>query len=133
MEQSLTAATWGPRTTDREQLARTEALLPGEDEILEAPVEPRLVVGAVTPPEILTRASPTYPEKARQSRVQGRVILETIIDRKGNVTDMRVLRSIPSLDGAAKDAVCCWKYRPATEGGKPVSVFFTVLVEFTLK
>jgi len=105
--------------------------MPTEDEFTK-PFEPYLVAGDVRPPEKLSSAPVVYPAAARQARVQGKVILETIIDANGDVTDVKVLRSVPELDESAKDAVCCWKYRPATIGGKAVPVYFTVVVEFKL-
>jgi len=40
---------------------------------------------------------------------------------------------MPGLNLASVDAVCCWKYRPATLNGKPVPVYFTVLVDYSLR
>jgi outer membrane biosynthesis protein TonB len=39
----------------------------------------------------------------------------------------------PRLDIEAVLAVSQWRYRPATADGKPVRVFLTVTVTFTLK
>ncbi len=69
---------------------------------------------------------------ARRAKLQGKVVLEAVIGTDGDVEELRVLRSIPMLDKPAADAVCCWKYRPATLDGRPVAVYFTVLVEFSL-
>ena len=76
---------------------------------------------------------PAYPPIARDSHVQGVVILETIIDDTGAVIDTRILRSIPLLDQAALDAVRQWRYTPSTYGGRPVSVLMTITVRFTLQ
>ena len=47
------------------------------------------------------------------------MILEAIIDPQGNVTNVRVLRSIPLLDQSAIDAVKQWKYEPTLLNGVP--------------
>ena len=74
-----------------------------------------------------------YPEAARKARMQGIVILEAIITKDGNVESVRVLRGInPLLDNAAMGAVTRWKYKPATFNGRPVPVYLTVTVKFTL-
>jgi len=60
------------------------------------------------------------------------VILESVLDTSGNVTQLRVVRSVPLLDQAALDAVRQWKYTPTVYGGRPVSVLMTITIRFTL-
>jgi protein TonB len=62
------------------------------------------------------------------------VIVEAIIDKNGNVTNVRVLKPLPmGLDQAAVDAVENWKFKPATLNGKPVDVFYNLTVNFRLQ
>jgi protein TonB len=62
------------------------------------------------------------------------VIVETIIDGNGNVTDVRVLKGLPmGLDASAIDAVKKWKFKPGTLNGQPVPVIFTLTVNFTVQ
>ena len=89
-------------------------------------------VGEVEPPKVVKQVSPVYPETARQSRVEGVVILEAKTDEQGNVVDARVLRSVKGLDQAAIDAVKQWKYEPMVLDGKPRKALFTVTVRFVL-
>lgn len=88
--------------------------------------------GGPTPTKLLTKVDPVYPEKARQARIEGIVILEATIDAKGRVQNTRILRSIPLLDKAAADAVKQWVYEPIVIDGKAKSVTFTVTVRFQL-
>ena len=75
-----------------------------------------------------------YTEVARKARVEGLVIVETIIDRNGNVTDVRVLKGLPmGLDQSAIDAVRRWKFKPGSLNGQPVPVIFTLTVNFKMK
>ena len=98
----------------------------GESDILK-------VGGDVKEPVELTRVQPTYPEEARKNRVQGRVVLEAVIDEKGNVTKVEAIESPdPTLTDAAIEAVKKWTYKPATKKGKPVKVIMTVTVSFKL-
>ena len=90
------------------------------------------VGGDIKPPEKIKDVPPKYPKEAKEAGVQGIVILEGIIDHRGNVTDVRVLRSIPLLDQAAIDAVKQWKYEPTLLEGLPVPIVMTVTVNFTL-
>ena len=99
----------------------------------DAPAAPVRVGGDIKPPTKTRDASPIYPDIARQARIQGIVILEAIIDPQGNVTNVRVLRSIALLDQAAIDAVRRWKYEPTLLNGVPVPIVMTVTVNFTLQ
>jgi protein TonB len=73
---------------------------------------PVRVGGAILPPQRIHNVFPEYPQVARDARVQGVVILEAIVERTGDVSGVKVLRSIPLLDQAAIDAVRQWKYEP---------------------
>lgn len=93
---------------------------------------PLPIGGGVPPPVQVRKVSPVYPEEARAARVQGIVILEALVSERGNVENIRVLRSIPMLDQAAIDAVRQWQYAPTLLNGKPVPIIMTVTVQFTL-
>jgi periplasmic protein TonB len=97
-----------------------------------APTEPVTVGGDITPPRKRIHVSPVYPRVALQAHVQGTVVLEAIIDRDGNVANLRVLQSIPLLDGAALEAVRQWKYDPTYLNGRAVPVVMSVNVEFQM-
>jgi protein TonB len=90
------------------------------------------VGGEIKEPKRLTHVNPSYPDIARQARVQGVVILECRIGPQGNVTDVKVLRGIPLLDQAAIEAVKQWVYAPTLLNGVPVSLIMTVTVNFKL-
>jgi len=75
-----------------------------------------------------------YTEVARRAGVQGVVIIEAVIDEKGRVEDMRVLKGLPlGLDQQAVEAVRTWRFKPATRDHKPVKVYYTLLVNFNRK
>jgi periplasmic protein TonB len=96
--------------------------------------KPMQVGGNVLPPEAITRVEPLYTDVARKAHVQGVVIIETIIDRNGNVTDARVLKGLPlGLEQSALDAIKRWKFHPGTFGGQPVPVIFRLTVNFKLQ
>ncbi len=89
---------------------------------------PILIDKTVTPPVLIKKVEPAIPEAIRGKVMKGGVIiLEAVITRKGDVTNVRVLRSVePLLEKEAIKAVKQWKYKPALKNGKPVSVYFTV-------
>jgi protein TonB len=100
----------------------------------DAPPPPQAVRvgGQIKEPKKLKNITPTYPDIAKQARVQGVVILECTISPQGKVTDVKVLRGIPLLDQAAIEAVKQWVYTPTLLNGVPVPVIMTVTVNFRL-
>lgn len=106
----------------QKQLAEERKAVPAEGEILR-------VGGAVSRPEPITSVPVEYTEAARKARVNGVVIVEAVIDEKGDVVRTRVLKGLPmGLDKAAETAVRQWKFKPAMAYGKPVKVYSTLTV-----
>jgi protein TonB len=83
-------------------------------------------------PEALMRVAPSYPDPAREAGVSGTVMLQALVCACGEVSDIRVVQSIPLLDQASIDAVRQWFFRPALKGGEPVAVWVHIPVKFTL-
>lgn len=75
-----------------------------------------------------------YPKYAADNGIQGRVLVEFIVDEKGEVRDAKVVRGIhTSLDEEALRVVSASpKWRPGRHRGKKVKVAITVSVEFRL-
>ncbi|MPZ18540.1 MAG: TonB family protein [Luteitalea sp.] len=97
------------------------------------PRKPLRIGGAIKQPRRIHNVDPIYPAEAQAARVQGIVILETIVGTDGTVTDARTLESVPMLDQAARDAVLQWTYTPTIVNGVAVPVIVTVTVNFTLR
>ncbi|MEM9290176.1 MAG: TonB family protein [Acidobacteriota bacterium] len=98
------------------------------------PTGPIRVGGDVQAPVKVSAPNPAYTEIARKARIQGVVIVEAIIDKEGDVTNVKVLKGLPmGLDQAAVTAIKKWKFKPATLNGKPVSVYYNLTVSFTLQ
>jgi periplasmic protein TonB len=95
-------------------------------------VKPVRVGGVIREPRKLLHVAPLYPDIARQSRIQGTVIMEAILDATGKVESVRVLRSEPLLDEAAVRAVRQWRYTPTELNGVPVPVLMTITIRFSL-
>ncbi|HEX6973017.1 MAG TPA: energy transducer TonB [Vicinamibacterales bacterium] len=95
-----------------------------------APVRPG---GNIREPRKIVDVSPVYPPLAKSGGVEGIVILEAVINVRGEVERLRVLRSVPLLDQAAVDAVERWRYTPTLLNGVPVPVLITITVRFALR
>jgi len=96
--------------------------------------DPVFVTGDMVKPVLLVKVEPAYPEVARRAGMGGRVTVSAVIGLDGGVETADVLASTnPLFDGSALDAVRKWRYRPATMNGRPVRVFFTVVVDFVVR
>lgn len=70
---------------------------------------------------IYHRVRGVYPEAAKQSRIEGVVSLEVIVDDCGNVVESKPISGPEQLVEAAKTAVKQWKFRPLVLWGQPKS------------
>lgn len=76
-----------------------------------------------------------YPKYAQENGIQGRVLVDFIINEKGEVKDVKVARGVhESLDAEAIRVVSASpKWRPGRHRGKKVSTAVTVAVDFKLE
>lgn len=88
----------------------------------------------VTDPKLLREQRPQYTRAAMQSRVEGGVELEAVIERDGSVSEVRIVKPlVDDLDRQAEKAVRHWRFDPARLHGTPVRTRASVLLWFTLK
>lgn len=80
------------------------------------------------------RANFKYPERCKQEKIQGRVLVTFVVNTDGSVCDPEVVKSVdPELDAEALrviSAMPAWK--PGKQKGKEVRVKYTVPVNFRL-
>jgi len=81
---------------------------------------------------LVTKVTPPYPPMAKMARVQGSVILQAVISKRGNIENLRVVSGHPMLVQSALDAVKQWRYRPYLLNGEPVEVETQITVNFSL-
>ena len=76
-----------------------------------------------------------YPSVAQDNGIQGRVLVQFVVNKDGSIVDPKVLRSVdPSLDKEAMRVVQAMpKWTPGKQRGKPVRVRFTLPVTFRLQ
>lgn len=76
-----------------------------------------------------------YPEKAVREGVQGRVVVDFIIEKDGRVSDVRVLRGVSEeLNAEAVKVVSASpKWRPGRVKGNKVRSSMSVTIEFKLE
>jgi TonB family protein len=94
------------------------------------PDGPVKVGGNVKEPRLLSRVVPEYPRVAKDTGVQGEVVINTTIDQKGNVINAQVVSGPSLLREPALEALRRWKYEPSTLNGQPIAVQMLVILKF---
>jgi TonB family protein len=84
-------------------------------------------------PKLISSTRPVYPQVAKQSSVEGDVIVAADIDATGKVVGAKATAGPVHLRQAAVDAVRNWKYEPAILNGKPTSAQVSIKIQFRLK
>ncbi len=75
-----------------------------------------------------------YPAKAQEKGIQGRVVVQFVVDRDGSILNPKVVRAVdPSLDKEALRVVKSMpKWKPGKQKGKNVKVKYNVPIFYKL-
>jgi TonB family protein len=90
----------------------------------------------VTTPRPIREVKPAYTSEAMRAKVQGTVWLQCTVTPTGDVTDVRVVRSLDPVFGLDQEAIKAarmWKFAPGTRTGQPVAVEVTIELVFSLR
>ena len=76
-----------------------------------------------------------YPVAAQEAKIEGRVIVQFVVERDGSVSDVKVMRGVnPELDAEAIRVVSMMpKWIPGKQRGKAVAVKYTMPMMFRLQ
>ena len=76
-----------------------------------------------------------YPVEAQKEKIQGRVVIQMIVDKNGNVTGPKIIEGVnPSLDAEAiRITTNMPKWKPGMQRGKAVDVKYTFPIVFRLQ
>jgi protein TonB len=99
----------------------------GNEVFLEAIVEEK--------PSVLSGPPPQYPELLRQAGIQGRVMVQAIIDTTGRAegSSIKIVSSPnPGFDPPAKNYVLKALFRPARVHGRAVRVLINIPIDFKI-
>jgi len=97
---------------------------------------PGVFVAVESGPVRIKHAAPDFPEMARLTGREGKVVVRALVDRDGTVRRAEIAKSSGTnvgFDEAAVDAALRCLYKPAIQNGMPVMVWVTYVVEFKLK
>ena len=86
-------------------------------------------------PVPLMPIKPIYPDIAQEAGIEGQVIVQCFIDKKGKVTETSILKGIPNtvLNESAITALRQTRFRPAKQRETRVGVWITIPINFTLQ
>lgn|SRR5574344_2041206 len=75
-----------------------------------------------------------YPTIAQENQIQGKVVIEFVVNKDGSIVDPKVIKSLEaSCDKEAMRVIKAMpKWTPGKQRGKPVRVKYTVPVSFRL-
>lgn len=76
-----------------------------------------------------------YPTAAQQAKIEGRVIVQFVVERDGSISDVHTVRGVnPDLDAEAIRVVSMMpKWKPGKQRGKAVAVKYTMPIMFRLQ
>ncbi len=90
----------------------------------------------VSLPVVVTEVKPEYTPAARRARVEGTVVLASVVLEDGTVGDVRVEQSLDTEHGLDEQAVATmkkWTFKPGQRDGKPVAVRIYCQMTFALR
>ena len=109
-----------------------DALAAGNEQPPSQPTRPVAVRPDIMQGQIVHRVTPVYPEDAKKAQIEGKVQLEAVIGKTGEVEQLKVVSGPKELQQSALDAVHQWTYKPFLLNGAPVEVKTTIDVIYSL-
>jgi TonB family protein len=110
--------------------ADNEVLTDSDADSLPEPTEEYLVSEM---PSVFSEVRPEYPSEARKKGLEGNVVLDVLIDDKGQVREARVIEGPQEFRAGAIAAMQKFKFRPAKVDQKPVAVRIRYTLKFQLE
>jgi TonB family protein len=94
----------------------------------------RSIADGATPARIIKQVAPAFPSGASKFGVAGDLIVQIVIDKKGQATLPRIVHPLPAptLSFVALEALKRWQFAPATRNGEPVPITFDLTVHYKL-
>ena len=100
-----------------------------EEEIIVVVENPPVLIGGIAS----VQSHISYPPLALKAGIEGRVIVQFVIDKTGKVLDPMVIRGIGGgCDEEAVRAVLKANFQPGLQRGRPVAVRYTLPITFRI-
>ena len=106
-----------------------------EDEIVNAPEELAVYPGGMGELMKFLSRNIKYPKEAQDKGIQGRVVLQFVVNKDGSICDSKVVKAVdPQLDAEALRVINAMpNWTPGKQKGEPVRTRFTLPVHFRLQ
>lgn len=110
-------------------------------EVVDGPGTPLVLEGeriykgkeVTTKARVISKPEPSYTNEALNNRVTGRVILQVLFSKTGEITNLHVVQGLPhGLTEASIQAARQIRFVPATKDGQPVSMWMMLEYNFLL-
>ncbi len=89
------------------------------------------VGGSVSEPVVVYQVEPEFSDEARRAKAEGSVTVDLWVDKDGRPSHVHAVQGIGmGLNEKAEEAVKQYRFKPAMENGKPVTVEMNVEVIF---
>jgi len=87
------------------------------------------------PPIPIFQIPPVYPISARIRGIEGWVVVRFVVDEKGRVTHVKIVKSYPkgTFDDSVINCVLKWRFKPATVEGTKVKTLVETTIRFKLQ
>lgn len=112
----------------RQEKRNNNSSIPGEEIFVAVEQNPEIIGG-----QEALYSGLTYPKRCREAGIEGRVIVQFVVTKQGNVRDTKILRGIGGgCDEAAVKAVESVQWKPGTHKGELKNVKFSQPITFKL-
>ncbi|GEM_PF-2547319 len=129
--------------TQETQPPKTQETKPVQPPVQQKPVpvkkEPQVIPGSIVPINeldlplaIIKKVPPRMPAKARRLRIKGSVMASILINEKGDVVQVRIIRGTPRgyFEDEARKTLMKWKFTPPRKKGVGVKVWKVITIRF---
>jgi TonB family protein len=91
----------------------------------------------LTLPSVVDRSpKPRYTLEAMRQKIQGRVLVDAVVDERGRVADAKIAKSLDKTYGLDEEALATarlWRFKPGVLKGKPVPVAVQLEFDYRLR
>lgn len=86
----------------------------------------------MTAPVIISGPPPEYTQDAIDREVEGLMVVRCVVTVEGTVHSCKTIKTLPFMERAVIDSLLKRRYKPATQQGKPIDVYYTFNVRLKL-
>ncbi len=84
-------------------------------------------------PALIKAAAPVYPQKALDNKLEGRVVVEVLVDKNGGAKDEFVVETDNAIfNESALEAVGRFHFSPGTVNGQPIPAWVSIPIQYAL-